>query len=134
LPVATLIAGLQVVTWFSAGGYLIYKHLFSWRVPLEGVYATILGALWFWLQAAPVHSLLAGISLAAMFISAYILWRTLQHEDGRECASINTKQRLRALLLLLAFMWAWGSLRYFVYVASTLPPVSEVERVFPDDA
>jgi hypothetical protein len=107
LPIATVTAGLQLFTWISVGFYLFFRPYFSW----QDVFLTL--SIVF--RGLPVEMLLLGTSFAWTFVSAYLLWRTVRKEDGQGSVSKNAQQRRRALLVLLAFMWAWGSIGYFVY-------------------
>ena len=105
LPIATVTAGLDLFTSISAVLYLLLKPYWPWDWQL--------GALILW-DFSPVVTLLAGTSFAWMFVSAYLLWRTLRKEEEQGSSSKNA-QRRRALLLLFGFTWAWGSVGYFVY-------------------
>ncbi|MBV8918388.1 hypothetical protein [Bradyrhizobium sp.] len=108
LPIATVTAGLQLFIWISAGLYLFFRHWLSWP--------DVFIELWIIFAGLHVETLLPGMSFVWVFVSASLLWRTVWKEDGRGSISKKAQQRRRALLLLLAFMWAWGSIGYLVYV------------------
>jgi hypothetical protein len=113
LPIATVTAGLQLFTWISAVLYLLVRPDSSW--PWTWQVLSFIFILWDFFQVLPVVTLLAGTSFAWMFVSAYLLWRTLRNEDGQGSSPKNAQQRRRALLLLFGFTWAWGSMGYFAY-------------------
>jgi hypothetical protein len=113
LPIATVIATSEIVTWISAALYLTYGPYLIGASGWEGVII-----LWSFFQGQPLLTLLVGGSFAWMFASIGLLWRTLRQVDGQGSASKNAQQRLRALLLLLAFMWPWVSIGYLVYLTT----------------
>jgi len=114
LPIATVIATSEIVTWISMGLYLVYG---PWLIGASGwEYAFILSTLFF--EGQPLLTLLVGGSFAWMFVSIRLLWRTLRQEDGQGSVSKTAQQRFRALLLLLAFTWSWGSVGYLLYLAT----------------
>jgi hypothetical protein len=113
LPIATVIATLEIVTWISMGLYLVYGPWLTGASAWE--YAFILSR--FFLRQ-PLLTLSVGGSFAWMFVSIRLLWRTLREEDGQGTVSKTAQQRLRALLLLLAFAWPWGSIGYLLYLAT----------------
>jgi hypothetical protein len=114
LPIATLILGAIMVGLNSLtllGLYLLPYEPWSYIVP----FFSPLGAL-------PYDSrffLFAQVGIfvafwASIFISGYLLWWTVWREHHRQSLSHDPGQRLRALLLLVCFAWA------FVYVKSYL--------------
>jgi hypothetical protein len=116
LPIATVTAGLQLFTSISAVLYLLLRPYPDWPWPWQ----LVSFILWDFFQLLPVVTLLAGTSFAWMFVSAYLLWRTLRKEDRQGSSSKNTQQRRRTLLLLFGFTWAWGSMGYFIYAVTRL--------------
>jgi len=117
LPVATLLACLEVLVWYALCTLAILALVdMSWSViffPVVQVVLTCTGS------PTPLVALLAaGISFigfcAAPFVSGYLLWRTLWHKDERECPSNRAKQRRRAVLPLFVFVCAFVVLRYVV--------------------
>jgi hypothetical protein len=113
LPIATVIAASEIVTWISVGLYLAYGPYLIGASGWEDV--TI---LWSFFQGQPLLTFLVGGSFARMFVSICLLWRTLRQEDGQGSVSKIAQQRVRALLLLLAFMWPWRSIGYLVYLTT----------------
>jgi hypothetical protein len=114
LPVATVIATSEIVAWISLGLYLFYGPYLSGASGRE--YAIILSTYFF--VGQPLLTLLVGGSFAWMLVSICLLWRTLRQERGQGSVSKNAQQRLRALLLLLAFMWPWASIGYLIHLAT----------------
>ena len=113
LPIATVIAASEIVTWISVGLYLAYGPYLIGASGWEDV--TI---LWSFFQGQPLLTFLVGGSFARMFVSIRLLWRTLRQEDGQGSVLKIAQQRVRALLLLLAFMWPWRSIGYLVYLTT----------------
>ena len=128
LPVATLIAGAEMLALHSL---LVFDVLLSpdesfWRsvlgqLPLNILLFALIGYL-FLSEISLTHVLLMTIVpfigfWVATFGSGYLLWQTVWGEDRHWSSSRISRQRLRGLLLLIAFAWAF---LYLVTYVGTL--------------
>ena len=114
LPIATLIAGAEMLGLYSL---IALMDLLSPGTSWSFIFGSFLNVLLAGLTVSvffsgPSHDFFAPVILAflvafwaAMLISGYLLWRTVWCEDHRQPASRVAMQRLRGLLLLIAFAW-----------------------------
>jgi hypothetical protein len=129
LPIATVITGLLIFTSTFWGWYLVFGPDL-WELALKAISLTGLRIL---LQALPGLLLLLVFSFAGMFVSAYLLWRTLRQKDEQGSRSKHAP-RLRALVLLLAFLWTWGTIGWFVYVGFAIEFQAFANDLMPSGA
>lgn len=115
VPVATLVAGLELVAW---------SVLFTWLDPFaEGLGIAALAVAASSLVdevSAGVHDhpAIAAIAplvfCAAMFASGYSLWRTLWWKQRLDRPFRRARHVGKALILLLAFTWVFACNRSFI--------------------
>jgi len=130
LPIATLIAGAEMLGLYSLIALMDFLSplQLSWKFVFESFLNVILAGLtvsFFFSDpsndffAPAILAFIAGF-WAATLISGYSLWQTVWREDRRQPVSRVAGQRLRGLLLLIAF--AWAVIYLVTYIVTLLIP------------
>ncbi len=124
LPIATLTAGANMLGVYSLVilDGLLSPYGFSWNVVFERFFNVALAALIAVLFSPYISFELFGLMIvalpigfwAAVFVSGYLFWRTVWHEDRGQASSDVTRQRRRGALLLVVFAWAFIYLVTFI--------------------
>ncbi len=115
LPLATLVVGMEMligVIHFFLSGPL---DIDSWRLLFVGNLFFLL----FMLATSPVLTILVlvifGYGLfAALVFSGLMLGRVFLDEEDWKCPVMETKRHLTAIILLVAFVCSWISIRYAI--------------------
>ena len=122
VPIATLLAGLELVTWSVFLDWFSSYHLWGF-----GITATLALAPYFFvdelslgLQGHPVMTAIAPFAFcAAMFAGGYSLWQSLWRKERLNQPFNKARHVWRALVLLLALAWVFFCNRSFILFAST---------------
>jgi hypothetical protein len=130
LPIATLIVGAEMLGLYSLIALVDFLSplQLSWSFVFESFLNVLLAGLTVsFFFSDPSVDLVAPVILASLvgfwaatLISGYLLWRTVRREDHRQPASCVAGQRLRGLLLLIAF--AWAVIYLVTYIGTLLIP------------
>jgi hypothetical protein len=109
LPVATLVVGMEMLTW-------IVRFFLSGPPDVDSL-TLFLGNLYVFLlmlAAFPLLAILGYGLFAALVFSGLTLGRVFLDEEDWKCPALETKRRLTAIVLLAAFVWAWVTIRYLI--------------------
>jgi len=122
LPIATLIAGavmlglyVRLLSLGASADYHFFLNSYFYYVfypLLSGHYVHVLvgSFVGFWV---------------AIFVSGYLLWQTVWRQHGYAASSRIVGQRLRGLLLLVCFAWAFVYLVAYIVLLTTPLGISD---------
>ena len=131
LPIATLIVGAEMLGWYSLVVLddLLSPYGFHWSVVFERFLNVALASLVVPRFSPDLSYDLFGLMIFALpivfwsatFASGYVLWQAVWREDHQQPTSRIAMKRLRGLLLLVCFAWAFC---YLVsYIAGLMTPL-----------
>ena len=117
LPISTLLIGLEVVGWIVL--HIVAAYLYLQR--FGSAYITIFGPVVLFFEIISFVLLEVLTFCAAMFVSGYLLLRTVRACGERLGYSAKASQYLQGLILLLAFVPAFALMRLFVLEIAKRP-------------